>query len=226
MNHPRLSTFDPSLPADGSLILAGVLRDQFNGLAQMISEVPAGPPGPQGPQGAQGAEGPQGEAGPQGEQGATGPQGDQGPAGPQGEQGPQGATGSQGDAGPQGETGPAGPQGEQGPQEPQGPPFGNAQVQSTSTLPPGSNAEASCYFDPTGTVYFNFGIPTGAAGPQGPQGPPGEVTTFQLNEAIATTARNLNTVTPLSISISDPPTQSEVQALLNKINEIIAAGSR
>ena len=185
-----LSTFDPSLPTDGSLILAEVLRDQFNGLAHMITAIPAGPPGPKGPQGAQGAEGPQG------------------------------------DAGPQGETGPAGPQGEQGPQGPPGPTFGSAQVQSTSTLLPGNNVEASCYFDPTGTVYFNFGIPTGAAGPQGPQGPPGEVTTFQLNEAIATTARNLNTVTPLSFSISDPPTQAEVQALLNKINEIIAAGSR
>jgi hypothetical protein len=36
----------------------------------------------------------------------------------------------------------------------------------------------------------------------------------------------LNTVSPLNIMISDPPTQAEVQAMLDKINEIIAAGTR
>ena len=118
-------TFNPALPLDHSLIVAVELRDQFNGLAAMIDEIPVGLPGPEGPEG------------------------------PQGEQGVQGA---------QGET--------------------------------------------------------------GPQGPQGEVTYTELNNAIATTARNLNAVQPLSIPISDPPTQAEVQALMDKINEVIAAGSR
>ena len=39
-------------------------------------------------------------------------------------------------------------------------------------------------------------------------------------------ARNLDTVQPLSLPISDPPTQAEVQALMDKINEVIAAGAR
>ena len=48
------------------------------------------------------------------------------------------------------------------------------------------------------------------------------MTCAELNNAIATTARNLNTALP----VSDPPTQAEVHALMDKINEIIAAGSR
>jgi hypothetical protein len=37
---PSLSSFDPALPEDGALVIAGVLRDQFNGLADMIEAVP------------------------------------------------------------------------------------------------------------------------------------------------------------------------------------------
>jgi hypothetical protein len=47
-----------------------------------------------------------------------------------------------------------------------------------------------------------------------------------LNGQIAGTARNLNTVSQLTISISDPPSQSEAQQMLDKINEIISAGTR
>ena len=46
--------FNPILPIDGSLIEAGELRDQFNGLKDLIDAVPAGPPGPAGPAGPQG----------------------------------------------------------------------------------------------------------------------------------------------------------------------------
>ena len=35
----NLSSFDPTLPLDGSLVVADVLRDQFNGLAAMIAAV-------------------------------------------------------------------------------------------------------------------------------------------------------------------------------------------
>ncbi len=35
-----LSSFDATLPQDGALVVAEVLRDQFNGLAGMIEAVP------------------------------------------------------------------------------------------------------------------------------------------------------------------------------------------
>ena len=44
--------------------------------------------------------------------------------------------------------------------------------------------------------------------PDGPPGPPGEVETAALDGAISGTARNPSGVFPLSITISDPPTQT------------------
>ena len=49
--------FDPNLPLTGSKIKSAELRNQFNGLKEIIDAVPAGPPGPQGPQGPQGPPG-------------------------------------------------------------------------------------------------------------------------------------------------------------------------
>ena len=46
--------FNPILPIDGSLIAAEELRNQFNGLKDLIDAVPAGPTGPEGPPGPQG----------------------------------------------------------------------------------------------------------------------------------------------------------------------------
>src|ERR1051325_6374728 len=91
--------------------------------------------------------GPQGPQGEKGDKGDTGdPGGPPGPQGPEGPQGPQGAGGSQGDPGPQ------------------GPPFGNALVDSTTTLDPGESASVSTSFDGS-NVRFNFGIPRGQEGP-------------------------------------------------------------
>jgi hypothetical protein len=107
-----LMPFDPNQPQAGEEIDAVQLRNQFNGLNDKITSIPAGPPGPAGPAGPQGPEGPQGEQGPQGD---PGPQGEQGPEGPSGgPPGPEGPQGPQGDAGPQGEPGPEGPQGPEG----------------------------------------------------------------------------------------------------------------
>ena len=50
--------FDPSLPAAGAPLQSAVMRDQLNGLKDLIDAVPAGPPGPQGPQGDTGTQGP------------------------------------------------------------------------------------------------------------------------------------------------------------------------
>lgn len=149
-----------------------------------------------------------------------------------------------GPRGPQGVPGPDGPQGAQGPQGndgPQGPPFANATVDGVTTLGPGSPATVGVAFDGT-TVHFSFGIPqgyegaTGPAGPQGndgpqgpegPQGQPGEVSTQQLSNAIAvavaTTSSNSNAVASLGIVVSDPPTQADVQAAVNKLDELILA---
>ncbi|MEQ1862597.1 MAG: hypothetical protein ABMA13_21970 [Chthoniobacteraceae bacterium] len=122
-------------------------------------------------------------------------------AGIPGPQGPQGEQGPVGATGPQGEPGPQGipgdPGGPPGPQGPQG-----------DAGPQGSQG------DP------------GPPGDQGPQGPPGEVTQGQLDTAIAGTARNPNTLSPLTIIISDPPTQAEVQAIVDAYNLLLTNTQR
>jgi hypothetical protein len=123
--------FNPNLPLDNSLMVAGQMRDQFNALNNLIQTTLPGPPGPPG---APGAQGPQGAAGPEGPQGA-----------------------------------------------------------------------------------------------EGVQGPPGEVSNAQLNDAVnaaittvmASSSANSNSVAFLSLPISDPPTQGDVQTLLDKVNELI-----
>ena len=115
--------------------------------------------------------------------------------------------------------GPVGPAGEAGPT---GPPFASAVVDGTTTLDPGQNATVSVGFDGS-QVHFAFGLPRGADGGTGPSGPPGEVTQAALDSAIAGTARNPSTIAPLIFAISDPPTQAEVQALLDAHNALLAA---
>jgi hypothetical protein len=63
----------------------------------------------------------------------------------------------------------------------------------------------------------------GPPGADGPQGPPGEVTSAALNAAIAGTSANSNGVALLGLAVSDPPTQSEVQQIVNKLDELINA---
>ena len=91
-------SFNPTLPLDDSLMVAGEMRSQFSGLKTLIDQVPAGPPGPQGPAG---------PAGPAGADGSPGPQGVEGPQGEAGTEGPEGPSG-----GPPGPEGPPGPPGE------------------------------------------------------------------------------------------------------------------
>jgi hypothetical protein len=49
------------------------------------------------------------------------------------------------------------------------------------------------------------------------------VTAAQLNAAISGTSNNTNGVAFLSLVVSDPPTQGEVQQIANKLDELIAA---
>ncbi len=193
--------FNPNLPLDDSLMVAGEMRNQFNGLNALITNIPAGPPGPMGPQGPGGPQGPQGEPGPEGPQGADGPEGPQGPEGPEGPSG-----------------GPPGPEG------PQGPPFAQAVVDGVNTLDPGTPANVTVSFDGT-DVHFTFDIPrgdTGEPGSEGPQGPPGEVTESQLDAAIAGTSSNTNGVETLETPFSDP----DAETLRQKLNELLLAARR
>ncbi len=210
--------FDPTLPKAGTKLRSGEIRANFIALNDKIDATPAGPPGPQGPAGNDGAPGPQG------------PQGVPGPAGPQGNDGAMGSPGPQGNNGSDGAPGPQGPQ---------GPPFANAVVDGVSTLNPGDNATVSTSFDGS-NVRFTFGIPRGADGMQGPQGnngndgaqgpqgadgpqgPPGEVTNAALASAIAGTSANTNAVSTLDTPFADP----DMEALRQKLNEMILNGRR
>jgi hypothetical protein len=121
------------------------------------------------------------------------PAGPPGGQGPPGESGAQGAVGETGPSGSEGPPGPQGPAGEVGPIGPQG-------------------AE-------------------GIQGPPGPQGAPGEVTAQALDVAVMQTlanalvqsSANTNAISTLSRNISDPPTQSDLQAVADKIDELILA---
>ena len=139
----------------------------------------------------------------------------QGPPGPKGDAGPDGPAGRDG---VDGEPGPAGPAGAdstvQGPQGPAG-----ADVRD--------NGDGRVVVDMTdATSYGPFYVASGPQGPQGDrgsdgsQGPAGEVSNQQLNDAIAGTARNTNSVELIDTSsITDP-----VQLMLaNKINEMLNA---
>jgi hypothetical protein len=60
-------------------------------------------------------------------------------------------------------------------------------------------------------------------GNDGAQGPAGEVTNMDLSTALGGTSANSNGVAQLGLTVSDPPTQSELQAVANKLDELIAA---
>jgi len=123
------------------------------------------------------------------------------------------ATNARIDAIPAGPPGPPGEQGLPGLQGPQGEP-------GTPGGPPGPQG-------PQGN--------DGSAGATGPQGSPGDVSMGQLNDAMnnaiatataaaaANSATNVNGMATLNLMVSDPPTQADVQALANKLDELILA---
>ena len=123
---------------------------------------------------------------------------------PQGTDGTNGSHGSDGAMGPQGSPGSDGATGPQGPQGPQGDPGGPPGPQG----PPGNDGMQG---------------PQGNDGAPGPQGPPGEVTQAALDAAITGTSANSNSVSTLGMVVTNPPTQSEVQTLADKLDELILA---
>ena len=130
-----------------------------------------------------------------------------------------------GNDGNEGGPGQPGLQGIQGDPGTQGPAFATAVVDAVNTLPAGDPATVVSSFDGV-TVHLTFGIPQGtpgAAGSNGNDGAPGEVSLQQLTSAIAGTSNNSNGVAGLGMAVSDPPTQSEVQQIVNKLDELINA---
>ncbi|MCX6856544.1 MAG: hypothetical protein NTV80_16755 [Verrucomicrobia bacterium] len=122
--------------------------------------------------------------------------------------------GNDGNEGPQGISGSDGGQGTQGP------PFANAVVDSVNTLNPGDAATVETSFDGN-NVRFTFGIPRGQDGSAGNDGAPGEVSEAMLssaiNNAIGGTSANTNGVSTLDNTFADP----EMEALRQKMNELI-----
>ena len=114
------------------------------------------------------------------------------------------------------------PRGFDGGEGGQGPPFAQAVVDGVTTLNPGDNATVDVSFDGS-NVRFHFGIPRGNDGGTGSDGQPGEVTNADLSSAIDGTSTNSNGVSTLGLVASDPPTQSEVQQIADKLDELINA---
>ena len=117
--------------------------------------------------------------------------------------------------GPQGNNGNDGAQGPQGPQGMNG----NDGRYVMNVYDDGSGRAIIQMSD--GSSFGPFSIASG------PQGAPGEVTTADMNSAIGTalggTSANTNAIGQLGLTVSDPPTQSELQAVANKLDELIAA---
>ena len=104
-----------------------------------------------------------------------------------------------------------------------------AVVDGVNTLPPGDPVTVS--LSVTGnTMHFTFGIPQGDVGPQGQQGPqglPGEVTQTDLNNAeqnmLAQSSANSNGVGSLSMNADPAYDQNQLQAVMQKLDELINA---
>ena len=77
---------------------------------------------------------------------------------------------------------------------------------------------------PQGAVGAEGG--PGPEGPQGPQGPVGEVSQSALFSAMMDTARNPTSISTLNLTISDPPTKAEVEAILGAYNSLVSVLQR
>ena len=108
----------------------------------------------------------------------------------------------------------------------------SAVVTEVTTLPPEDLASASVTLVED-QLRFTFGITqgqkgdTGEPGPTGGEGPPGEVSTQQLNEAMSTvlyeSSHNSNTVANNLPPAPEFYEQNQMQALLDKVTELITA---
>jgi hypothetical protein len=130
-----------------------------------------------------------------------------------------------------GSQGPPGNNGSDGGPGAQGPPFAQAVVDGVTTLNPGDPATVGVSFDGT-NVRFTFGIPrgndgsNGSNGSDGAQGSPGEISLAQLNSGLqntlSQTSANTNGVSTLDTGFAD----ADLEALRQKLNEMILNGRR
>ena len=173
--------FDPSLPVNGSQIRAGELRDQFNGLKELIDTTPAGPPGEKGDKGDKGDPGDVGSEGPAGSGGAPG---QPGPAGADGrsvvnvyDDGSGRAIVQMSDGSTYGPftiaSGPAGPQGNPGNDGSPGPggPAGSDGVSIVNVYDSGDGRAIVALSN--GQTFGPFYVAGGPAGPPGDRGSDG-----------------------------------------------------
>lgn len=123
---------------------------------------------------------------------------------------------------PRGQPGMNGSDGGPGPAGPQGPPFAQAIIDAVTTVDPGQSAAVSVTFDGI-NLHFSFSIPRGADGPPGEPGAAGEVTTVQMNDAIASaiggTSGNSNAVSTLDTPFADP----DAESMRLRFNELLIA---
>jgi hypothetical protein len=92
----------------------------------------------------------------------------------------------------------------------------SAAVDAVNTLPAGDPAEVAVSVV-GGVLHLTFSIPMGQSGP------PGEVTTAALNATIATTSSNSNAVVNLSELAEGTYNQTQMQNVINKVDELINA---
>ena len=101
-----------------------------------------------------------------------------------------------------------------------------AVVDGVTTLPPGDPATVSLNLSGT-TMHFTFGIPQGHTGAEGPQGLPGEVTQTDLNNAVATmlgeSSNNSNGVGSIAMNVDPGYNQTQIQMIVDKLEELINA---
>jgi hypothetical protein len=92
----------------------------------------------------------------------------------------------------------------------------SAVVDAVNTLPPGDPAvvSASVIGD---VLHLTFSLPMGQSGPAG------EVTLADMNAAIATTSSNSNAVATLGELAEGTYNQTQMQNVINKMDELILA---
>jgi len=96
----------------------------------------------------------------------------------------------------------------------------SAQIDSVTTLPPGAPATVGLTLVGQ-TLHLTFGLPQGASGAPGAEGPPGEITQAQLDAAMVGSSANSNTVSTLGQVADGFYNQSQIQDLINKVDQLI-----
>ena len=96
----------------------------------------------------------------------------------------------------------------------------NAVIDSVTTVDPTSSATASVVVDGN-TLRFTFELPRGNDGSPGDPGTPGEVTYSDLNDVVAGTSANSNSVDFIAQAADPDYNPSQLQALFDKMDELI-----